>query len=179
MARKLFSAAFLFIVVTSSGCLQGARQVSFNRETGVGIVAIPENTDMWPTYYRSEALKMIREQSPTYDIVSEGEVVIGQQTQNSQRTENRKIGPDGKPVGDLTTTYGNSTTTEKKEYRIQYQVKSSAIGGGAPKNDMLIPAGGIPKSNGLGSTGKPLNDQPVVDPRTGQPVSQFNNFGTK
>src|SRR6516165_9158583 len=120
MARKLFSAAFLFIVVTSTGCLQGARMV--HKDANGGIVAIPENTDMWPTYCRSEALKMIREQSPSYEIVSEGEVVIGQQTQNSQRTENRKIGPDGKPVGDLTTTYGNSSTTEKKEYRIQYQL---------------------------------------------------------
>jgi hypothetical protein len=178
MARKLVSAAFLFVVVTSAGCLQGARMVQ--KDANGGIVAIPQNTDMWPNYYRTDALKLIREQhSPNFEIVSEGEVVVGQQTQNNERIENRKIGPDGKPVGNLTTGFNTTTTSDVKEYRIQYRIKPMAIVG-VPKSDNLIPAGGIEKSStGLGPTGKPLNEQPPIDPRTGQPVSQFNNFGTK
>lgn len=182
MARKLFGAAFLLIVVTSTGCLHGAREVSWDAKSGSGVVAIPENSDMWPTNYRTDAFKMIQQRYPNFnpmtDIVSEHEQIVGQQTQNSERVENRKIGPDGKPIGNLTTGSTTSTTSDLKEYWIEYRIRATPMGG--QRNDILIPAGGIPKSGaGLGPTGKPLNEQPVVNPRTGQPVSQFNNFGTK
>jgi hypothetical protein len=199
MARKLLCGAFLFIVVSAvSGCMGGARFV--HKDVAGGTVAIPENTDMWPTYYRSEAIKMIREQhGANVEIVSEGEVVVGQETRNDQRTENRKIGPDGTPIGNLTTSVNTTSTTDKKEYQIQYRIKPMTVntGGMVPANggSGLIPAGGINKplptggtvggvnySTEIPPTGKPLinvDQKPVnVDPRTGTPISPVNNYGT-
>lgn len=179
MARSLLGAAFLFAVVSAgSGCMQQARVVKFDKETGMGVVAIPENTDTWPTYYRSAAMDKIKENAPYYantEILSEGEVVIGQETQNNQRVENRKLGKDGKPVGDLTTSVATTTTTDKKEYQIEFRIRPTTLGAG----NSIVPAGGIPKTNHeLGPTGKPLNEQSKVDPRLGEPVSRFNNYGT-
>jgi hypothetical protein len=189
MARKLLCGAFLFIVVSAvSGCMGGARFV--HKDVAGGTIAIPENTDMWPTYYRSEAIKMIREQhGANVEIVSEGEVVVGQETRNDQRTENRKIGPDGKPIGNLTTSINTTSTTDKKEYQIQYRIKPMTVNTGGPGGMVpanggsgLIPAGGTTKPGEIPPTGKQLinvDQKPVnIDPRTGTPISPANNFGT-
>src|SRR5262249_44480675 len=48
MNRLLLLAAA--VVAGLSGCASPAHDVSWNPQTGVGVVSIPDNTDMFPTY---------------------------------------------------------------------------------------------------------------------------------
>jgi len=136
----------LFVVL--SGCT-AARMVECDRDGGV--VAIPNNTNMWPTYHRDTALKLIQEKCPNgYEIVRESETVTGQQTHTSARTdteeaptlmlggsegtsEKKKKGGERRsdafgglavPLGETKqTTEGTTTTYDLTEYRISYKAK--------------------------------------------------------
>jgi hypothetical protein len=53
-----------------------------------GVVAIPHNTDSWPTYYRKSAEELMSQKCPGgYVIDQEGEVAVGQQV-TQQRLAN-------------------------------------------------------------------------------------------
>jgi hypothetical protein len=167
-----------------SGCMQGARVVQ--KDALGGVVAIPNNTNMWPTYYRDEAIDMITEQYPNFDprtdIVSEGEVVIGQQTRSDQRTDRRALGSENKPTGEVTTNLNTSSTTDKTEYRIVYRVKPASQFGNTSVNSPVQPAGALMNPDGkIAPTGKPLNaERPInMDPRTGQPYSSNPSFNSR
>jgi len=135
-------------IAVLAGCTS-ARMVECDRDGGV--VAIPNNTNMWPTYYRDNALKLIQEKCPQgYEIVRESEVVTGQQTHTSTRTDTEEAptlmlgGSEGNtdakkqggekrseafggvavPLGETKqTTAGTTTTYDLTEYRIFYKVK--------------------------------------------------------
>src|SRR5436305_13628873 len=84
MKQVLLMAAAV-VAAASTGC-GGARYVQ--RSGDEGIVAIPANTDTWPTNNRSAAMKLIEQHvGPSFDIVDEREVKTGQTTVNNQNTE--------------------------------------------------------------------------------------------
>jgi hypothetical protein len=110
MHRLLISAAVL--AAWLSGCSSPARYVEQGRDSGV--VAIPANTDGWPTYHRSEALKLIEKHvGPNYEIIEEREIATGQQTRHDQ--------PTVPPVGPTIT--NTTTTTNVTEWRIAYRAR--------------------------------------------------------
>jgi hypothetical protein len=85
-------AALLIIAATITaiwcGCAR-PRFVEVSREGGV--VAIPSNSNQWPTYYRDKAEKLIREKCPDgYEVVMEEEVVTGQVTHVESRTKTKE-----------------------------------------------------------------------------------------
>jgi hypothetical protein len=56
-----------------------------------GVVAIPSNSNQWPTYYRDKAEKLMREKCPDgYEIVQEEEVVTGQVTHMTSQTKTKE-----------------------------------------------------------------------------------------
>ena len=184
MTRKLFCATFTLIVVTGlSGCTSGARFVNDDKSARSGVVAIPDNSNVWPTYYRDSAYQLIREQYPAFnpqtDIVSQGEVKVGEITQNNQSTEKGFLG-DNKPIkGEIDRTVTSTSTSDKLEWRIQYRLPQ-AQAGTRPANNAVMQAGGIPKPiAGRPVGGAPLSlDAPPVQPAYGMPPLNANpSFG--
>ena len=71
-----------------SGCA-GPRFVEVDRSGAV--VAIPANTNTWPTYHRDKLDAMLRERFPNgYEIVSEEEVVTGSVAHTRAHTQMRE-----------------------------------------------------------------------------------------
>lgn len=149
------------VIANLSGCAT-ARYVE--RHADGGVVAIPENSNHWPTYYRQAALDLITQHvGPHYEILEEREVVVGQQTNNNQQ-----VGPDFLA--------GITTTRELTEWRIAYRRAASphyppAPGNPQPRNSSPA-AGPRPAANGT-SPGSPH----AVQPAGGVPVAPPGSAG--
>jgi hypothetical protein len=184
MHRIAICAAFLFVVSALPGCMGGARVI--RQDASSGVVVIPENTNIWPTYYHEVAIDAIRrEHGPNVEIVwGRGEeVVVGQETRNEQIVDRRIRGDEKKPAGEIVKNTNVTTTTDKKEYRLEYRVKvPSAL------NDGVIQTGGVgrpttggaglgnpvdsPLRSGLGNQNSSMNLDPVPGAGSGNA-----NFG--
>jgi hypothetical protein len=151
MNRLLFGVAA--VVAGLSGCASPARYV--NQQGDTGIVAIPADTDIWPTYYRTRALEKIREHvGPNYEIIDQGEVVTGKTTMNSQQVNNGHVS-------------GVMTTQDTKEWQIAYRKKHAPAGmtglpgmGGVQQTQYRPAAGlgsGVQPAGGFGQPGAPGN----------------------
>lgn len=129
MCGRVLLGAILLMLPGSLGGCASARFIQVEREGGV--IALPENSNVWPTYYRDKAAAMMREKCPSgYEIVREEEVVTGQTAQvNTQTTTTPP--PDlvlggvvAIPMGEAehhtqqTTQYRDMT-----EWRIHYRAK--------------------------------------------------------
>jgi hypothetical protein len=76
-------------LVSLVGC-QSARFVEV-RSDGSGVVAIPENSNTWPFYYRDKAEALIRQKCPHgYSIEHESEVVTGTVTHTDSQTNTQQ-----------------------------------------------------------------------------------------
>lgn len=109
----------LCMILFHSGCT-AARYVMRNPEQGV--IAIPANTNHWPSRNREKADSLMLEHFPSgYVVEHEEEFVIGQTTQfNEDRAGD--VGLLGNRVVLSTgTRSGSATTTDQTEYRIYYR----------------------------------------------------------
>jgi hypothetical protein len=127
------------------GCAK-ARHVEVTQQGGV--VAIPSNTNSWPSYYRNQAEELIRQKCPNgYEIVQEEELVTGKVAHTNSRTKTERA-PTldlGRFHNDAEESEGSSTSlaglsvplgktreetnettdyTDMTEYRIYYRPKS-------------------------------------------------------
>ena len=87
------SLALLFLVALS-GCAQteGVRYVYQDRDFGV--IALPENTDWWPTHYRRHGEKLMTDHFPDgYEIVRAEEVIEGEGTTKSEGSNSAEVSP--------------------------------------------------------------------------------------
>jgi hypothetical protein len=119
MTRLLLASAAL--VAGLSGCASPAQEISFDPTTGTGVVAIPANTDVWPTYNKRAALALIRERvGPDFEIVKEDQIVTGQRTQNNQQV-------NGDPMLTGQTVTNTTTTSNVTEWWITYRRKAGPM----------------------------------------------------
>lgn len=127
MNRILFAMAA--VVTGLSGCASPARYVERSPAGDTGVIAIPANTDTWPMHYRSEAMALIQKHvGPSFEIVDEKEVVVGNRTDNNQfvKREQAFTNPFTGPVEKDTIT--NTTSTHDiTEYRIAYRKRSGPV----------------------------------------------------
>jgi hypothetical protein len=108
-------AAVGLCLLAAMGCASGARYIV--RQPNGGMVSIPENSDVWPTYYRSKADELMKKQFPGgYVVDREEEVVVGQTSTNHQSTDTHKVGPFTVDAQ----TQNAVETHDKTEYRITY-----------------------------------------------------------
>ena len=134
------------VAAASTGC-GGARYV--HRSGDEGIVAIPANTDAWPSNHRSGAMKLIEQHvGPSYDILEEKEVATGQTTTNNQNTNKEATFNTSIPFlpAEKQTTTTTTTTRDVTEYRIHYRKRTGvAVGapGGGPGPVGGLPIGGV------------------------------------
>jgi hypothetical protein len=160
MKRGGVSALVLALAV-AGGCASPAKYIEKRGDSGV--IAIPNNTDTWPSHHRREALALIQKHvGPNYEILEEREEVVGQSTHNNQQvntedTFNREI--PFLPAQKQTIT---NTTTQRDitEWRIVYRrvdpLTPRALASQQPANP-IAPAGGAP-------AGVVPSVQPAVQP---------------
>jgi hypothetical protein len=142
--------ALVLALAFAGGCASPAKYVEKRGDSG--IVAIPANTDVWPSYNRRAALDLIQKHVGAFEILEEREVVVGQSTHNNQQvnseqTFNREIPflPAEKQTISNTTTQRDIT-----EWRIVYRRLDAprSIGGAGNFGNSgaapgLTPAGGL------------------------------------
>jgi hypothetical protein len=159
----------LALITGLSGCASPARIV--HQDANSVTIAIPENTNVWPTYYRDEARKMAATAIPNPINNGGQEVKVGETIINSQNTDRRDIGgQNNKPkLGELTSSTNATTVQNKTEYHISFIAGSSngpvntpmpPIPGGG----VVAPAGGIQKTDGKSEGKKPDEPRAVVPP---------------
>lgn len=116
-------AVVLFVVLGSVGCASTSARSVFRDRDG-GVVAVPDNTDAFPSYHRSEAMDLIREHvGKNFEIVKEEEYVLGPVVTNETHFSRRPILNWLLPwkLAESATTTNTSSTRNNTEYRIQYQ----------------------------------------------------------
>lgn len=130
-----------------TGCASGARYVSKQGDTGV--VAIPADTDAWPTHHRRKAEELIaRHVGPDFEVVAEGEVVTGQSTRRDQQVQRDQTFNTTNPFLPASKDTINTTTTVRDvtEYHITYRRRGSTAA--VPTLGPVTPAGGVLPSVG-------------------------------
>ena len=151
MVRSILLAAVAAVGLT--GCAGGGARYVAKQADG-GVVAIPADTDAWPTHYRKKAEElMARHVGPDFEVVSEGEVVTGQSTNHDQKVQRDKTFNTTNPFLPAEKDTINTTTTTRDitEYHITYRRRSAAPMGGAavaPAGGPVTPAGGLAPSVG-------------------------------
>lgn len=89
---RLFAISMLLAL--ASGCA-ATRQVRYVYQDGeFGVIGMPENSDRWPTHYRRQAERMMKDHFPDgHEIVRAEEVVEGTRTLTVQGTSTAGVLP--------------------------------------------------------------------------------------
>ncbi len=160
------------LVASLAGCASPARYVERTGETGV--VAIPANTDSFPSYNRSEAMALIHKHvGANFEILEEREVATGKRTLNDQQVNNEQTWNMSNPLlpANKQTVQNTTTTQDVTEWRIAYRKKVPTSIGSSPVGSAVTPAGAVQSRAPVGTA--PSNVQPAggiipsVGPATG------------
>jgi hypothetical protein len=118
---RLLPAALLLAAVTGCG---SARLIHATPDGGV--VAIPSNSNTWPMKYRDEAEKLMARRCPNgYDIVDEGEVVVGKKSTTNEAIDRTGPKNSGSGQSDQTTISKVTTVSDQTEYRITFRSRDA------------------------------------------------------
>ena len=99
MSRSTVLGMFVFVMAGLSGCATPARVVDSDRTKVV--VAVPDNTNTWPFYYRDEATRTASELIQDPVLVSPARVKVGEQMTNTQDTTRRTSKKDKPRFGEV------------------------------------------------------------------------------
>jgi hypothetical protein len=144
---RVLAGVVLLLVLGLAGCA-GPRFVA--QDPSGGVIAMPSNTDYWPTHFRAKAEEMMARKCPQgYHIEHEEEVVVGHSVTGSESTDTQTQDfPGRKNRSDvqLTTTETSHTTTSQDitEYRITFRANTApgmsagAGGNGLPDNPVPV-----------------------------------------
>jgi hypothetical protein len=154
MSRNRLMLAAVAISCGIAGCA-GPRFVA--QDQFGGVIALPSNSDYWPTHYRSKAEQMMASKCPQgYVIEHEEEVVVGQTTTARASTDSQTQDvPGRKRRSDLqlttTETTHTAVTQDVTEYRIAFRAKTaSGMSGSASSSNAPITQ--TPQRSQLGGT---------------------------
>jgi hypothetical protein len=160
------------IVAGLSGCATPARYIERSGDNGV--VAIPANTDAFPSYNRSEAIALIHKHvGPNFEIVEEREVATGKRTLNDQQVNNEQTWNTANPLlpANKQTVQNTTTTQDVTEWRIAYRKKASTSIGSGTLGSSVTPAGGVQSRMPVGAVSPPVQPAggivPPVGPNSG------------
>lgn len=163
MSRAALLGTFVFVVAGLSGCASPAHLVKVDKDLGRVIVAVPEDTNTWPYYYRDEAAIAAAAQIPEPELKKVTRMKVGEQMTNTQDSTRRDLGgeKDKPKIGEVVTSTNTSSVSDKYEYHMEYEsatakkpnflsnrpalpVQPAPIPGGPPLDPYTItPVGGI------------------------------------
>src|SRR5262245_56500841 len=132
------------LVAALSGCASPARYVERTGDTGV--IAIPANTDSFPSYNRSEAMALIHKHvGANFEILEEREVATGKRTLNDQQVNNEQTWNTSNPLlpANKQTVQNTTTTQDVTEWRIAYRKKTLNSLGSGSLGSSVTPASGV------------------------------------
>ncbi|HKB01324.1 MAG TPA: hypothetical protein VKD90_03850 [Gemmataceae bacterium] len=118
MSRTALVGTFVFVVAGLSGCASPARVIDSGNSRVV--VAIPDNTNTWPFYYRDEAQRAALDYIHDPVLVTSSRVKVGEQLTNTQDTTRRDLGKD-KKFGEVVTSTNSSSVADKYEYHLEFR----------------------------------------------------------
>jgi hypothetical protein len=122
--RQGYRAAWLVAVLAVCGCSQ-ARLVQVNQDSG--IVAIPTNSNSWPTYNHRAAEELMQRQFPEgYVIDQESRVVVGQHTTENVQGNNHSL-------ASVVFGLSNETRTSESHDFYEWQIRFHRKGAAAPE----------------------------------------------
>ena len=118
------AALFLVVILGLSGCSSPARYIERSGDTGV--VAIPANTDTFPTYNRSEAVALIQKHVGPTSRSSRNARSRSAAHVNDQQVNNEQTWNSTNPIlpANKQTVQNATTTQDVNEYRIMYRKKA-------------------------------------------------------
>lgn len=113
----------LFAAILFAGCASTTARPILRERDG-GIVAIPDNSDRFPDYNRSQALDLIEEHvGKQFEIVREEEFVLGPVTTSETTSTKRPVWSWFIPwrLSESASSSSTNTTRNQTEYRLQYR----------------------------------------------------------
>ena len=133
---------FAAAVAAASGA--GCANARYVQKAGdEGIVSVRANSDAWPEYNRTNALKLIEQHvGRDYEIVDEKEVVTGHNTVNQQNTNREATFNSQVPFlpAEKQTTTTTTTAVPVTEWQIHYRRRAASGLTGLPA---VVPASGV------------------------------------
>jgi hypothetical protein len=153
MSRTALLGAFVCVAAGLSGCAAPARVIK--QDQNQVVVAVPDNTNVWPFYYQDAAKEEAAKHISGPVLMGSTQVKVGEQMTNTQDVTRRNLGgQENKPrTGEVVTSSNTTTVSDKFEYHLYFQSAapfrvsnggtpgmSPPIPGGSP----VVPAGGIP-----------------------------------
>ena len=175
MSRSTYVGIVLVAACGLSGCAAPARVIQ--QDAVSVVVAVPDNTNTWPYYYRDEATKTAKEYLPDAYLDSTSRVKVGASVTNAQNVDRRDIGGENnKPrVGEVVSSTNTTTVSDNYEYHLMFRTRGLTRGQG------YLPMG-------PGGAAPPVPGGPVMqsgfqrpapqgfDPRSVPPVSPPGNI---
>ena len=155
MSRTVLLGTFVFVVAGLSGCATPAHII--RKDSTSVVVAVPDDTNTWPFYYRDEATRTAAEYITDPELKSVQRVKVGEQMVNTQDVTRRDLtGKKEKPLGEVTTSTNTTSVSDKYEFQMEFVSRTAgrvpntfinntgrtATPGGDPLKPVL-PAGGI------------------------------------
>lgn len=167
----------LTLLILCAGCAT-PRIISYD-QTSV-IIAVPEDSDEFPHYYKTEATKLAKSKIPDAEFVDSRRVQNGKESEIIQAGATQPIKPSETQKKD-----GASTESDKVEYYLEYRSKATL----SPLSTK--PLGPPARPNGTGTEAPkpnepttlppiPLGTTKKTEPRTVPPITNpspiQNNF---
>ena len=126
--RGTITLSIVLGALVGSGCATTGQARYVYQDGQYGVVGIPENTSVWPNYYRASAEALMQKHFPSgFEVVRAEEVVEGSRTLTVNGTNSAQIDTEGPvpliKVGKLgrTATRTQADNLKIKECRIVYK----------------------------------------------------------
>ena len=110
--------ALVLVVAGLSGCASPARVI--RQDASSVVVAIPDNTNSWPFYYRDAADQAAAEFIHDPVVTRFERVKVGEQTTSTADTTRRELG-GVRSFGDVVTSTNTVTLSDRFEYHFEYR----------------------------------------------------------
>jgi hypothetical protein len=152
------------MIALAGGCASPAHYVE--RKADSGVVAIPNNSNVWPFYHMRSAEDLIKQHvGPNFEIVEQYQFKTGQTTRNDQQTTIDQMQNKRHPnqVTERQNTTGIVTTQDTTEWRIVYQRRQAPGMYNQPAGGVA----GVAPAGGFTAQGPPPGTIPSVLPAGG------------
>jgi hypothetical protein len=143
MSRTAAAGAFVLVVAGLSGCASPARVI--RQDAASVVVAIPDNTNTWPFYYRDAADQAAAAHIHDPVVTRLERVKVGEETAAPSDMAQREPGAH-RSFGDVITSTNTVTLSDRYEYHFEYRSNGPTRGAG-PVGGSGPPVPGAPAAS--------------------------------